>query len=158
MKEQRNICRNFTLKEDTYEKLITLSKEKGFSNHTVFVVQKCIMAYYRRIDMERFNRGKTAREPIPHKLDRRNNNRYKTVHTMLTNSENTALESVIKYHNFIDKYGKAEYSQFLACVILRMWGDRDDSSEDTPKANKPGRSGLDALDPNRFINENWGGD
>ena len=57
-----------------------------------------------------------------------------------------------------DKYGKAEYSQFLACVILRMWGDRDESSEDTPKANKPGRSGLDALDPNRFINENWGGD
>lgn len=158
MKEQRNICRNFTLKEDTYEKLLTLSKEKGFSNHTVFVVQKCIMAYYRRMDKERYENGKTARDPIPHKLDRNNNNRYKTVHTMLTKSENDALEAVIKYHNFIDKYSKPEYSQFLACVVLRMWGDRDEVVEEKEKAPKPSRGGFDALDPNRFVNENWGGD
>ncbi len=157
MKEERNICRNFTLKEDTYNKLLTLAKEKGFSNHTVFVVQKCIMAYYRRIDMDRFSRGKIAKEPIPRRLDHSNKNPYKTVHTMLTKSENDALEAVIKYHNFIDKYGRAEYSQFLACVIIKMWGDRDDIKDEEITPKKP-LSGFDALDPNRYVNENWGGD
>lgn len=158
MKEQRNICRNFTLKESTYDKLLTLSSEKGFSNHTVFVVHKCILAYWRRIDMDRFLRGKTAREPIPHKLDRKNEQGYKTVHTMLTKSESDALEAVLKYHNFIDKYGKPEYSQFLACVVLKMWGDRDEPTEEIPKTKKPGKTTLTDLDPNRYVNENWGGD
>ena len=157
MGELRNIPRNFTLKENTYNQLLTLSKEKGFSNHTVFVVQKCIMAYYRRIDMERFNKGKIAKEPIPRKLDRSNKQPYKTVHTMLTASENHALEAVIKYHNFIDKYGKMEYSQFLACVIIKMWGERDEVEEEKETPKKP-KTSLAALDPEQFQNENWIGD
>ena len=82
------------------------------------------------------------------------------IHTSLTASENQALEDVIKYHNFIDKNGKPEYSQFLACVIIKMWGDRDEIEEkeevsEQPKKIKPS---LDALDPNRYVHDNWGGD
>ena len=158
MGELRNIPRNFTLKETTYNQLLTLAKEKGFSNHTVFVVQKCIMAYYRRIDTERYSKGKIAKEPIPRKLDRSNKEAYKTVHTMLTASENHALEAVIRYHNFIDKYGKLEYSQFLACVVVKMWGERDEVEEEEKEIAKKPKSNFSALDPERYQNENWVGD
>lgn len=152
MSEIRNCGRNFVIYEREYNHLLTLMSETPIKNVSVFITQKIILAYARRIDRSRFNSGKIAREPIPRKL--RNSDRgagLKTiaVHTSLTASENQALEDVLKYHNFIDKYGKPEYSQFLACVIIKMWGDRDEIEEPIVTAPKK-TSGLDALNPENF--------
>ena len=120
---------------------------------SVFITQKIILAYSRRIDRSRFEVGKIAREPIPRKLknsDRGAGLKTVTVHTSLTASENQALEDVIKYHNFIDKYGRPEYSQFLACVIIKMWGDRDEAEEVPVNSTPRKTTGLDALNPNNF--------
>ena len=162
MSEKRDISRNFIIYEREYQHLLILMGETPIKNVSVFITQKIILAYSRRIDRDRFNKGKIAREPIPRRLknsDRGAGLKTVTVHTALTASENQALEDVVKYHNFIDKYGKAEYSQFLACVIIKMWGDRDDVEEEKEKEPvKPVKSKLDALDPGRYQNENWIGD
>lgn len=153
MGEIRNIGRNFVIYEREYNHLLILMSETPFKNVSVFVTQKIIMAYYRRIDKSRFDAGKIAREPIPRRLknsDRGAGLKTIAVHTSLTASENQALEDVLKYHNFIDKNGKPEYSQFLACVIIKMWGDRDEV-EETPINQAPKKaSGLDALNPENF--------
>lgn len=153
MGEIRNIGRNFVIYEREYNHLLILMSETPFKNVSVFVTQKIIMAYYRRIDKSRLDAGKIAREPIPRRLknsDRGAGLKTITVHTSLTASENQALEDVLRYHNFIDKNGKPEYSQFLACVIIKMWGDRDEI-EETPINPTPRKtSGLDALNPENF--------
>lgn len=152
MGEIRNIGRNFVIYEREYNHLLILMSETPFKNVSVFVTQKIIMAYYRRIDKSRFDAGKIAREPIPRRLknsDRGAGLKTIAVHTSLTASENQALEDVLRYHNFIDKNGKPEYSQFLACVIIKMWGDRDEVEEPIVAAPKK-TSGLDALDPNNY--------
>jgi len=151
MSEKRDISRNFIIYEREYQHLLILMGETPIKNVSVFITQKIILAYSRRIDRDRFNKGKIAKEPIPRKLknsDRGAGLKTVTLHTALTASENKALEDVIRYHNFIDKYGKAEYSQFLACVIIKMWGDRDDVEEEKEvDPIKPKKSKLDALDP-----------
>ncbi|MBR2506653.1 MAG: hypothetical protein IKB70_07030 [Bacilli bacterium] len=153
MGEIRNIGRNFVIYEREYNHLLILMSETPFKNVSVFVTQKIIMAYYRRIDKSRLDAGKIAREPIPRRLknsDRGAGLKTIAVHTSLTASENQALEDVLRYHNFIDKNGKPEYSQFLACVIIKMWGDRDEI-EETPIDPTPRKaSGLDALNPENF--------
>lgn len=153
MSEKRDISRIFTLYEREYNHLLILMSETNIKNVPFFITQKIIIPYFRRIDMERFNKGKIAREPIPRRLnnsDRKTGLKKVNVCLALTASEAQALISVVKYHNFIDKYGKLEYSQFLACVIIKMWGDRDEI-EETPINTVPRKSiGLDALNPENF--------
>ncbi len=159
--EARNISRNFILKKETYEKLVIIAEEKGYkvSQIPVFVTQKCIMPYFKRIDKSRFDAGKLAKEPIPRKIIRYIGSENKKVHTMLTLTEDNALKDVLKYHNFIDKYQRPELSLFLACVIEKMWGDRDEVEEAKPETNKPGKVDLSILDdPFGHDGENWSGE
>ena len=77
--------------------------ETPIKNVSVFITQKIILAYARRIDRSRFNSGKIAREPIPRKL--RNSDRgagLKTiaVHISLTASEKSSSRGCFKISQF----------------------------------------------------------
>lgn len=130
MAEIRCISRNFNLRKETYNKLSILAEERGFKDLSVFVTKKVIVPLYRRIDMDRFLKGKIAREPIPRKIVySKCEEKTMMVHTRLTKSESQWLDDVLKYHNFIDEKGKPEYSKFLACWIVNKWDERDEEEE-----------------------------
>lgn len=146
--ELRNIAQNFVIKQETYDKLCTLASEKGYENRSVFVTQKIILAYSRRIDRSRLDAGKIAKEPLARRVIRLNYSSNVKVHLMLTGSEKKALSDVIKYHNFIDKYGRPEYSMFLACAIEKMWGERDEIKAEKPKEKPNPPVDYSILNPN----------
>lgn len=144
MAECRKYSRNFTLKRETYDKLRVLADERGFGDISVFITKKMIISLYRRIDIDRLNSGKIAREPIPRKIIYRSGDPIVNVHIKLTETESKQFDDVIKYHNYIDKYGKPEYSKFLACWIVNKWGERDEElkTEEQPIKKAPNYRAL----------------
>lgn len=154
--EKRCVCQNFILKQDTYQKLNYLALEKGYKDKAVFVTQKIILAYSRRIDRSRFEAGRLAKEPIPRKARRYLKEQDVRVHTMLTPSEKQALNDLVKYHNFIDKFGRPEYSMFLACAIEKMWGDRDES--DLKEKEKKNKNPFDISILESNDDQDWSGE
>lgn len=147
MAEIRCISRNFKLKPETYRKLLLLSEERGFKDPRVFVTKKMINPLYRRIDVDKFYRGGIAKEPMARIIRYDSKDEPITFHLKLTENESRELDSVIKWHNYIDKYGKLQYSIFLANWIVTKWEEREEEKpEQTVSSSAPNYRSLEVED------------
>lgn len=150
-KESRNLRVSFYLKKTEFDKLITLSNGSGIKNWQVFMTQKLILPYARRMNPKYDH----ARTPLPQKLQP-NKAEKMPLHLMLTSGEKNQLDKLIQYHYFINPTtGKNMYSKFFACLIIQTYNNRfvEEQHEDPESIS----SGID-LSVLGHDDEDWSGE
>ena len=113
MAEIRNQRVNFRLKPETFALMQQLADTYAVKDLHVFVTQKLILPYARRMNPDR----EYAKTPLKRKIPYIKSKANKPFHLMFTEDEMKQYDKVVRYHYFIDANGQRENSKFLTCLI-----------------------------------------